>query len=81
MMSVAGLVDAEVVTIHALGGRCRGCRGDGGCARSVRARQSLAEWADTRRVRAGLARYMLHLSEVEWEGTSGAGDGDGSLLC
>jgi hypothetical protein len=61
-MSVAGLVDAEVATIHALGGRCPSCRDQGRCERSDRAREALAEWAGTARVRAGMARRVLDLA-------------------
>jgi hypothetical protein len=61
-MSVAGLADAEVATIHALGGRCGSCGEQGGCERSDRARAALAEWAGTARVRAGVARRVLDLA-------------------
>jgi hypothetical protein len=65
---VAGWADAEIATIHALGGRCRGCRG-GGCERSARAREALVVWARSGRVRAESARYVLDLAE------SGRGQG------
>jgi hypothetical protein len=63
VLSVEGWVDAEVTTIHALGGQCCGC-GEGGCERSARAQEALAEWARTGQVRAGLARHLLDLVEA-----------------
>jgi hypothetical protein len=62
VLSVAGWVGAEIGTIHALGGRCCGCRGDG-CERSARAREALVVWACFGRVRAQSARYVLDLAE------------------
>jgi hypothetical protein len=73
-MSVAGLVDAEVATIHALGGRCPSCVDQGGCERSDRAREALAEWAAAARVRAGVARRVLELAA--WGRGSAAGTGE-----
>ena len=73
-MSVDGLVDAEVATIHALGGRCPSCGDRGPCERSARARRALAEWAGARHARAGLARHLLDLAAARWDGTAGTGD-------
>jgi hypothetical protein len=72
-MSVAGLVDAEVATIHALGGRCPSCQDKGGCERSERAREALAQWAGTARVRAGVARQLLDLAARGRHGAAGTG--------
>jgi hypothetical protein len=70
-MSVAGLVDAEVATIHALGGRCWSC-GDGGrCERSARAREALDQWAGEGHLRAGLAGYLLDLAGTGPDGAAG----------
>jgi hypothetical protein len=80
-MSVAGLVDAEVATAHALGGRCRSCGDGGGCERSARAQEALAEWAAAGRVRAGLARYLLDLADAGWEGAPGPGVDAGGRPC
>jgi len=74
VMSVAGLVDAEVATIHALGGRCGSCGEQGACERSDRAREALAAWAGTARVRAGVARRVLDLAARGRHGATGAGE-------
>ena len=73
-MSVAGLVDAEVTTIHALGGRCPSCGEQGRCERSDRAREALAAWAGTARVRAGVARRVLDLAAQGRAGAAGTGE-------
>jgi hypothetical protein len=79
-MSVAGLVDAEVATLHALGGRCPSCREQGGCERSDRAREALAEWAGTARVRAGVARQLLDLT-ADRRGGGVPGTGQAGRSC
>jgi hypothetical protein len=73
-MSVAGLVHAEVATIHALGGRCGSCREQGRCERSEWAREALAQWAGTARVRAGVARRVLDLAARGRHSAAGTGE-------
>ena len=78
MMSVAGLMDAEVATIHALGGRCGSCGEQGECERSDQARDALAQWAGAARVRAGVARQVLDLTTPGRHGAAGTNETGGS---